>query len=828
MNISVIAQDVRFALRQVRRAPGFAISAILTLAIGVGANTGIFSLLNGYWRPLPVPDANRIVVIAADLAGDEGGLWYRFSFPELADYRAQTQEVFSDVFAFDTRIGGLTVGGRTTQFLFHTVSGNLFSGLQVAPFLGRLFAPGEGEHLGSEPLLVLGHACWQKRFGADPAVVGRVVRIDGHATRIIGVSQPGFHGLYQGPEIEGYVTLGSDRGRATATGKLFADRSVRYLTMMARLRPGVGLSTAQGAVDVVAARLQAAHPVVGKNLTARVIPEPSARPTPQRKLSGILPLIRSAGLGLATLVLLIACMNVANLLMVRATARQREMAVRAALGSGRSRLIRLLLVESLLLGSAGTAAGLVLARWSTDLFLASIDPAFHLPLNLDFDFDWRVFLYAAGIALLTGVLLGIVPAYRASRAQVTALLHDGGYGTSVGRRRLRVRNVLVVAQVAGSLVLLVVAGLFIRSLQRGHHVDVGFDPRHIVTVRLDPGHVGYTSARAAEFYDELERRLAALPGVQSVGMSLTIPMGYLFDGARVIPDGQTVDSNEPEKLVGRNIVTPQFFETLRLPIVAGRAFTKQDIRGSTPVIIVNETLARQFWPGQNAVGKRLTIPRLTDTVAWEVVGVARDSKYVAVFEGPTPHLYVPLAQHHTSMRVVYVKTAASAESFAPLLEREVQRLNPDIPLADLRTMEQALEGGVGLLFFKIGAVQATAMGLLGLLLAVVGVYSVVSYGASQRTREMGIRVALGAKPKDVGGLVLRQGAWLVSSGIVAGLLAAAGVTHLIGRFFVLVGSTDAVTFGGVTALLSAVALVACYLPARRAMRVDPMIALRHE
>lgn len=828
MSLSALAHDVRFALRQLRRAPAFAISAILTLGIGVGANTGIFSLLNGYWRPLPVPDADRLVVIAADLPGDDGGLWYRFSFPELSDYRAQTQDVFSDVFGFDTRLGGLTAGGTTTQLLFHSVTGNLFSALQVTPFLGRLFTPGEGEHLGSEPQLVLGHAYWVSRFGSDPAVVGTMVRIDGNPARIIGVAPPGFHGLYQGPEIEGYVTLGSLRGRAAVLGKLFSDRAARYLTMMARMKPGVSVSDAQTTVDVVARRLQSEHPVVGKDITARVLPEPEARPTPQRKLSGLLPLIRTSGLSLATLVLLIACMNVANLLLVRATARQREMAVRAALGSGRRRLIRLLLVESLILGAAGTLAGLVLARWSTDLFLASIDPTFHLPLNLDFDFDWRVFTYAAAVAVVTGVLLGIVPAYRASRAQVSALLHDGGHGASTGGGRLRVRSLLVVAQVAGSLVLLVVAGLFVRSLQRAQRVDIGFDAHHVVTVRLDPRQVGYTAARNAQFYDELERRLAAKAGVESVGMSFTIPLGYIFDATMALPEGQSVARDEPEKLIGSNTVTPGFFDALRLRVVAGRAFSEQDVETSPAVVIVNETLARQFWPGEDPIGKRMTIPRLTDTKPWEVVGVARDSKYIAVFEGPTPHLYFPFAQQPSFMRVLYVRTTGSPEPFASVVEREIHALDPEIPIADLRTMEQAVEGGVGFLMFRIGAIQASAMGLLGLVLAVVGVYGVVSYGATQRTREMGIRVALGAKPKDVRLLVLRQGAVLVMAGIVVGLVAAAGVTRLIGQFFVLVGATDVATFAVVTALLSTTALAACYLPARRAMRVDPMTALRHE
>ena len=821
-----LAQDARFVLRQLRRTPAFTISAVLTLALGIGANTGLFSLVNGYWRPLPVPGGDRIVLVAASLPGDDDGQWFRFSFPELTDYREQTRDVFSDVFAFETLIGGLTVAGKTTQFTYHPVSGNLFSGLQVTPFLGRLFVAGEGERPGEENLIVLSHSYWQKRFAGDASAIGTSVRMNGVPARIVGVAPPELHGLYQGVDMEGYVTLGAVP--RTRTDSFFTDRAARSMTMLARLKPGVGLAEAQSAVDVVARRLQAAHPVIEKNVTARVMWETDARPTPLRSLSSLAPLVRASALGLASLVLLIACMNVANLLFVRATARQRELAVRAALGSGRYRLIQLLLLESAVLGVAGTVAGLVLARWSTDLFLASVTPAFELPLNLDFDYDWRVFVYAAAISAGTGLLVGVLPALRASRPGVTGVLHDGGYGASSGGSRLRVRNLLVIAQVAGSLVLLVVAGLFVRSLQRAQFADLSFEPRGVLTARLNPRQVGYTVARATQFYDELEDRLERLPGVESVSMAITLPLGYVFESTPVIRDGDAPSSDEPQKLIGCNTVTPRYFDTMRLPIVSGRAFADTDTEDSRPVVIVNETMARQYWPGQDPIGKRIRAPRTGGDTPFEVVGVARDSKYVAVFEGPAPHLYFAMAQVPTAWRTLQIRTSGAPEALAPLVERAVQSLDPDLPVADLRPMTQALEGGAGVLMFRIGATQAGAMGLLGLLLAIVGVYGVVSYGASQRTREMGIRIALGAEPWRVRSLVMRQGVALVAAGVVVGIAAAALVTRLIGRFFVLVGAGDPTTFLAVTALLYAIAMAACYLPARRAMRVDPMTALRHE
>jgi predicted permease len=819
-----LGQDVRFVLRQMRRAPAFTISAILTLALGIGANTGIFSLLNGYLRPLPVPDADRIVVLAAEMPGDDTGFRFGFSYPALTDYRGETR-VFSDVFGFETRIAGLTAHGKTTQFLYHAVTGNLFTGLQLPPILGRAFEPGEGEHGGGEPVVMLAYQFWQRRFGGDPGVVGTVVRLDGVPTRVIGVTPRSFHGLYQGAEIEGFVPLGSLRGRSSNPARFFTDRTYRYLTVAARLRPAVSIAAAQAAVDVVAQRLQRTYPQE-KGVTARIIPEPLARPVPMRFLSSLVPLIRGSMLGLAALVLLIACMNVANLLLVRGTARQREMAMRAALGSGRPRLIRLMLVESLLLSVAGTAAGLLLARWATGLFLGTIDIGSDIPLNLDFHYDWRVFLYAAAISGTTGLLMGIVPALRASRVDVRALLHDGGHG-SAGAGRQRLRSTMVVAQVAGSLVLLIVAGLCMRSLQRAQFVDLGFDPANIVTARLDPHQIGYDEPRSIAFYDELERRLGGLPGVESVAMSFSVPTGYIIDGAPVAKEGEILATEEPRSNVTCNTVTPSFFGTLKIPIVSGRGFTAQDTATSTRVVIVNETLARQLWPGEDAIGKRLIAPRW-DGRLWEVVGVARDSKYIAVFEGQLPHMYFALEQSPFFMRVVYVRSAAPPESLKMLVEREIHALDADMPIADARPLRAIVEGGVGFLLFHIGSVQAGAMGLLGLVLAVVGVYGVVSYGASLRMREMGIRVALGASPAAVRGLVLRQGGVLVVIGIVCGLAVAAAVTRTLSTFFVLVGSLDAATFAGVTALLSAVALAACYLPARRAMRVDPIVVLRHE
>jgi putative ABC transport system permease protein len=823
--LSSLVQDVRFTLRQLRHAPAFALSAALTLAIGIGANTGIFSLLNGYLRPLPVPDADRIVVVAAQMPGDDAGLRYRFSYPALSDYRTATT-AFSDVFAYDTRIAGLTARGKTTQFVFHAVTGDFFSGLGVRPFVGRIIEQGEGEHHGGEPVVVLGYQFWQRRFGGDARVVGETIRVDGVPTRIVGIAPPEFHGLYQGGDIEGYVPLGALGGRQSMSAQLFTDRSMRYLTMAARLRPGVSLETAQQAADAVAARLRLAYPQ-DKDVSARVIPEPLARPIPMRFLSELMPFLRTTMLGLAGLVLLIACMNVANLLLVRATVRQREMAMRAALGGGRARLIQLLLVESLVLAMAGTAAGLVFAKWATGLFLAQLDVAVDVPLNWDFHYDWRVFAYAALLAVGTGALMGLAPALRASRVRVTALLHDGGHGGSAGASRHRLRSAMVIAQVAGSLVLLVVAGLCVRSAQRAQRMDLGFDPSNVLTLRVDPHQVGYVGPRAAAFYDELERRIRALPSVDAYATAFSVPMGYIFDSCPAAPEGELPPGEEPRYNVGCNPVTAQYFDLMRIPIVEGRGFTDLDDRSSRHVVVVNETLARRLWPGRSPIGRRLIVPRF-DGGVWDVVGVARDSKYLAVFEHPLPHVYFSMRQSPSYMRVLHIRSSSPPELLAPLVQREIAALDPEVPVASVKTMTEVVQGGVGFLLFRVGTLQAGSMGVLGLLLAVVGIYGVVSYGASQRMRELGIRLALGAEPAAVGRLVLRQGAALVVAGVTCGALLSVAVTRALSRFFFLGGGMEAATVAEVTLLLSTIALAACYVPARRAMRVDPIVALRHE
>jgi len=820
-----LVQDLCYSVRQVRKSPGITALVILTVALGIGVNTSVFSLLNGFLRPLRVDDPSKIVVLAAHAKGDETGVQYRFSFPALGDFRRQAN-LFSDIFAFNVLLGGLGLDGKTAQVLYSAVSGNYFLALGIQPAAGRLFRPDEGEAPDRDLAVVLGYSYWQKRFGGDPGAVGKQVRLDGKAAHVVGVAPNGFHGLYAGAEMDCYLPLNSLNVRYSDGDRFFTNRGSRPLTVVGRLKPGVSLAQAQNSLDVVARRMGEQYPVTDKGIGVRVVPEVLARPLPLRFLANAIPLLRIFVLILAALVLMLACMNVANILMVRATIRQRELAIRTALGSGRWRLVRQMFTESALLAALGGLGGVVLGKWGSAAFAASIDLATDFPTVLDFSFDWRVFLYALGAAISTGLLIGVWPAIRGSRADTNTVLHDGGRSDSGGGKK-RARGALVVAQVAGSLVLLIVAGLFARSLQRAQHMDLGFDAGHLFNVRMDPDELGYDRTRTRDFYRELLRRVRSLPGVQSASMAFSVPMGYIFDHQAVLAEGQPTVPGEQPPSAGCNYVDPGYFETMGIRLIRGRAFMEADDATAPSVAIVNQAMAARFWPNQDPVGRRFRLKPGEPFL--EVVGVAHDSKYLAVYEPALPYFYVPLAQTVITMRTLQVRSAMPPESVGIRVQREIQALDPDMTLADMRTMNQSLAGAFGgFLMFRLGAIQGAAMGILGLVLAVIGVYGVVSYGASQRTREIGIRMALGADRSDIRSLVLGQGMRLVIAGIAVGLVAAAVFTRFVAGYVMLSTTFDPLTFALVTLLLSAIALWACYLPARRAMRIDPIVALRHE
>jgi macrolide transport system ATP-binding/permease protein len=817
-------QDLRFAFRSLSNSPWFAALAVVTLALGIAVNTSVFSIINGFLlRPMPVPHPEQIAVLALQQNGDKD--LQKFSYPDYLDLRDQSASV-GDLIAYRITLGGLTADNRGDHCIATRVTGNYFSTLGLQPALGRLILPTEGQTPGADPVLVLGYSYWQKRFAGDVSILGKQVEMNGHPLTIVGVTPQKFHGTYSIIDSDLYLPLSANIGykNEKQVEETWTHREERSLSLMARLKPGVDLKQAQASLNVVAQRLAEQHPDTDKGLAVRAFPEQLARPDPDPENS--LPSISIAFLALAALVLLVACFNVTNVLLVRATARQREMAIRAALGAGRMRLVRQYLTESLLLAVFGAAGGMLLTYWATR-FLSSIPLGTDLPIQLKFVPDVRVYLFALGAALVTGLIVGVFPALRVARRDVSSVLHDGARGSSGGRRRQIVRGSLVVAQVAGSLVLLIVAGLFVRSLGKAQTIYLGLNPANVLDFSLDVQQVGYQEAQGRAFYRDLDSRLRALPGVVSVAQAFSVPLGVMSADDPVNVAGHPVAPGQQPPTVQYNMISPAYFDTLRIPVHQGRVFTEADNEKAPSVAIINQAMAKKFWPDQNPLGKRFSTKNASGPFI-EIIGVVQDGKYKGVVEDPQPHFYLPLSQSYMPLRTIHIRSSVSPETLSTQVQSQVRELAPNLAISELQTMDQALQGLNGFLFFRLGAQLTGAMGLLGLVLAVVGVYSVASYAAAQRTQEIGIRMAIGATPGDILKMVLRQGFGIVAIGLLVGLAAAFAGTRLLGDLFYGVRPSDPVTYASVATLLLAVALLACWIPARRATRVSPTVALRFE
>ncbi len=816
-------QDIKYAVRMLAKTPGLSAIVVLTLALGIAATTVIFSVANTLLlRPLPIPHASRLVAVGFQQQGNPLGLG-QLSYVEWRDYQSQSGEVFAALVGNIGRLSAFGLEGHPAeQVLSNYVTGNFFSGLGVKPALGRLLAPGEGEQIGAPRTVVLSYAYWKSHLGGDPGVVGQQALVNGKATEIIGIAPEGFHGAGLSLiDVQLYLPLSivaEDELPSYKNGNLFTNRPSRELAVLGMLKPGISVARAQSAARLIQARLASQYSKDEKGLVMEVLSAPSGIPE-----SGILRLIAALFVGLSGMVLLLACMNVANVLLARATTRQQEMAIRSAMGASRARLIRQMLTEPVLLAQLGAAAGMLAAQWAMAAIFSL--PAFARQsfVTLKFDFDWRVFLMAFGCATLGGIAAGMWPAIRVGRANLSLVLHAGGRSDSGGAERHRLRNILVVAQVAGSLALLIAAGFFVQTLRRAQHAYLGFDPTHLVVCAMDPHEIGYDRTRTTQFYQELNTRIAALPGVQSASLSFGGPFVGLEYSANVYAENRVIPPGQQPPLIFHNVVDPEYFSTLRIPLLQGRAFTDFDDDHAPLVAIVNQTMARQLWPGENPIGKRFRTETDSDPLI-EVVGLAGDGKYQNIGEDPQPWFYIPSRQEFQPYRALMVRSAAPPESLIPEVEGEIRSLAPGLPVSNSATMEQILD--LAQIYFRLGVYLAGGTGLLGLFIAVVGVYGVVSYGAMQRTREVGVRMALGATPANVLKLILRQGLRLIAAGVGAGAILGWLLTRAMSHIFH--GDTGVLVFFIAAALLSLVALVACYVPARRATRVDPMIALRYE
>jgi len=820
--LDTFLQDLRFAARMLRKNLGVTVIVVLTLALGVGANTAVFGLVNGLLlQRLPVPAAEQIAALVIQSGSSSLGA-LGFSYPQFVEFRQQTApicEVFGSATAWRLNF---TAEGHSDTLTIGGVSSNYFSALGVKPALGRLVLPGEGEHPGEPAILVLSYSFWQRRFGGDPRVIGKQVRVGGKPATIVGVMEKEFRGQFSVFEMDAYAPLSTVFDQSSANN-FWNSRDIHLMLVLGRLKPGITLAQAQSRFDVISRRLAAQYPVTDKDLSVRVMDERLSRPIPYANNAFIV--FSGLFLILGALVLLLACTNIANILMARASVRQREMAIRAALGGARYRLVRQMLTETMLTallgGMAGVALGAGLSRLASSTHLSNI------PVRLGFGLDWRVFVYALAAVVFTAAFAGLSPALRATRADVNTVLHEGGRADAGGKARHKVRGDLMAAQVAGSLMLLIVAGLFVRSLRAVERMDIGFDPNQLLNVTLDPSLNNSTEIQTNEFYRSLETRVRALPGIQSVSLAASVPMGSTLGNQSVYIEGRRVPSGQRAPGAFFNSVDEPYFDTLRIRVLLGRAFTDTDSETSPRVVIVNETMAKHFWPEQDPIGKRFSLTRDAGPFV-EIVGVARDGRYRVLAEDPQPYFYVPLTQHFTAQRTLQIRSSMLPESLAPIVQHEILALDANAPIEEIQTMKESLGGTLGYFLFRVGASLAAAMGLLGLLLAIVGVYGVVSYAATQRTQELGVRMALGASPRQILGLLLRQGARLVAAGLLFGLAGAWALTRVMSNMLVGVSPSDPLTYICVATLLSFITLLACWIPARRAMRVDPMVALRYE
>jgi predicted permease len=818
---SDLLMDLRYAARTLRKYSGFTAVAALTLALAIGANTAVFTVINTLLlNPLPVEKISTLTALnttQAKKAAQLGDL-QALSFQNLKDIRERTH-AFSSLAGHSSPMAVTMIDKADPHRVFmELVTANYFNTLGIHPYLGRFFLPDEDAKPGAAPVAVLGYTAWQSRFGGEPDIVGRTIKLNDVPFTIVGVGPKGFKGLYAvfGPDLW-LPSMMAEQVLPAQQQKALSDRAVPLFTGIGRLAPGVALAQAQAEMKIAAAALQNEYPDVnqGQSLIVRPLTEAAYGPERQAVVFGGAFLMAIVGL-----VLLIACSNVANLLLARATVRRQEIAVRMALGAGRARLIRQLLTESVLLGLLSGVLGFLFGYAGCQLLL-SLRPAEYAQNLADLRIDPVVFGFAFAIAILTGLIFGIVPALRSSRTSVSEVLKEETRTAGRRRGRFTLASALLGGQVAVSLVLLVVAGMFLRSIQHQYTIDPGYQTKRLALFMLYPGQAGYDRTRTEQFYKQARERMANVPGISSVSWASNLPLwGRKQTG--VVIEGQEQRKKSEAISAVVNTIDLDYFSTLDIPFVKGRDFTPNDRDISAPIAIINDTMAAEYWPNQDALGKRLQVPRGKEFL--QIVGVVKTSNYQSLGERPQACIYVPLRQNLSDSMILYVRTQQDPSTVIPSVQSEIHQLDPGLAVEDIRTGTKVIDQA--LWWSKIGVELLGVFGLLALSLASVGLYGIMAYSVNQRRREIGVRMALGAGQGNVWRLVLRQGMTLVLTGLAFGVGFALLLGHALSRFLYGVSASDPVSLGGASLVLLVVALVACYLPARSASRVDPLVALR--
>lgn len=814
--METILQDLKFGFRRLLKSPGFSFVAILSLALGIGANTAIFSLVNMIlFRPLPIANPEEVVAVSA-LAKE--GSFSAHSYPNFIDFRDRN-EVLAGLLAYRFAPMSISRNGNNEKVWGYLVSGNYLDVLGVRPVLGRGFLPEEDKTRLSHPVALISYSHWQTRYGGSPSVINSDLLVNGKKFKIIGVLPAGFKGteVIYSPEI--FVPFAMQTWIEPENNYLDR-RGSQNIFLIGRLKPGITTAQAEASLNILAAQLAKDFPNENEGLRLELNPPGFILPQIRNGMLGV----SAALMAMVALVLLIACTNLANLLLARATERSKEIAIRLSIGASRPRIIRQLLTESVMLAVAGGFVGVLLAGWIIDLIIA-LKPPVDIPATLELHVDWRVLVFSMLVSVVTGIIFGLVPALQATKTDLVPALKD--IASQSGVRRSWLRSGLVVAQIAVSFLLLVAAGLTLRALQQLRTMNPGFNPENAAMMSFDLSLQGYNSESGNQLRKQLLNRIESLPGVQSVSITDFMPLSLGYNGESILIEGRPEERGVNAPSAMRADVGMNYFETIGTPILAGHDLTEQDQDGKTRSVVVNETFARQFFPGpnpmENALGKRFrTSP---ERQPWQIVGIAKDGKYWSIGEDPRPFAWFPIGSQ-LSFNTLLFRTSGKPESVIAAVRNEFRNLDPNLPVTDVKTLTEHMS----LSLFPARAVAAmlAAFGLLALALAAIGIYGVMSYSVAQRTREVGIRMALGAQRSDVLRMMLNQGMKLAAIGMAVGLAAAYALTRLLANLLYGVSSTDAVAFVGVSLLLGLVVMIACLIPASRAAKVDPMVALRHE